>query len=105
MFKWPWEKQSFGALSSLGLKERRHQPVKRQLRMETDLGQAVACHKGGEGGRFQGILQFIFVFTHTHMYIYIQNYIFLLDLTGVIWWPQMTMICSKRLTFFSSALH
>lgn len=53
-----------------------YQPVKRQLRMETDLGQAVACHKGGEGGRFQGILQFIF-FTHAHtyVYIYIQNYI------------------------------
>ena len=80
MFKWPWEKQSFGALSSLGLKERRHQPVKRQLRMETDLGQAVACHKGGEGGRFQGILQFIYVYfgfhTHTYVYIYIYRIIY-----------------------------
>ena len=55
-----------------------YQPVKRQLRMETDLGQAVACHKGGEGGRFQGILQFIFVFTHTHMYIYIYTELYIL---------------------------
>ena len=56
-----------------------YQPVKRQLRMETDLGQAVACHKGGEGGRFQGILQFIYVYfgfhTHTYVYIYTELYI------------------------------
>ena len=39
-----------------------YQPVKRQVGMETDLGQAMASHKGGAGGRFQGILQSIYIY-------------------------------------------
>ena len=91
-------KQSFGALSSLGLKERRHHLCRSRISLwKGNLEWRLIWGKPWHATRVEKVADFkaycslFFSHTHTHMYIYIYriiySYLILLVWSGGFKWP------------------